>query len=52
MQRNQILPTGGEVADAQRLTEGAIEARRRCGRTRSPSTTLWAVPLPVPGRIA
>ena len=45
----QILPTRGEVADAKRLTEGALLHTRRRVAPPAPSTTLRAVPLPTSG---
>jgi hypothetical protein len=41
-------PRHGEVAAAQRLTEGARLSVQRVWR--APSTMLRMVPLPVPGR--
>ena len=46
---DQILPTRGEVADAQRLTEGALLRTQACVEPPAPSTTLRAVPLPTSG---
>jgi hypothetical protein len=46
----KILPTCGEVAVAERLTEGAGVLSQRGLMTQPPSTILRAVPLPVPGR--
>jgi hypothetical protein len=43
-----ILPACGEVARAQRVTEGAVRQHRAL--LRPPSTILRMVPLPVPGR--
>ena len=45
----QIFPTGGEVADAKRLTEGVLVHTQRRVERRAPSTTLRAVPLPTSG---
>ncbi len=46
----KVLPSMGR-GTSRRLVEGARHLRSRFAQPQAPSTTLRAVPLPVPGRI-